>query len=162
MRLDMAKDTPSMAKNKMRRCLKAILDPHPSKAEEDAIWKYFDSQCAYCGMKIDRNSRTGHLDHVLPDSEGGTNSIFNLVLACSRCNGDEKREESWKSFLKKKTQTASEFETRRAVITQWLSNKSTIEFDAEEKERIEKIITSAIESFDAAVIKLRQVRKNHL
>lgn len=39
----MVKDTPPMAKNKIKRSLGAILDPHPSKKEENALWDYFDS-----------------------------------------------------------------------------------------------------------------------
>jgi hypothetical protein len=41
-----------MAKNKMRRCLAAILDPHPSGAEVEELWDYFQSSCAYCGIPL--------------------------------------------------------------------------------------------------------------
>lgn len=155
----MTKDTPSMAKNKMRRCFAAILDPHPPKTSEEEIWKYFESECSYCGVKIDRDSRTGHLDHVRPGSDGGTNSIYNRVLSCSRCNGDEKREESWESFLERKAQTTSEFAKRKEKIEQWISNESAKEFDQEENEQISKIVNTAIESFDLAVEQLRQIRR---
>jgi hypothetical protein len=58
---NMAKDTPSIAKNKIKRSLGAICDPHPSKKEEKILWEYFHYQCAYCGIEIERESRTGHL-----------------------------------------------------------------------------------------------------
>lgn len=86
----MAKDTPSMAKNKIRRSLIAICDPHPSRKEVDALWAYFDSQCAYCRKPLDRASRVGHMDHLIPTTEGGSNSIFNHALSCGKCNGDDK------------------------------------------------------------------------
>lgn len=57
----MAKDTPLMAKNKMRRCLIIILDPQPSSGEVQRLWNFFQSSCAYCGCQLDRLSRTGHL-----------------------------------------------------------------------------------------------------
>ena len=53
----MAKDTPSMAKNKMKRCFKAILVPHTTKQEENQLWEFFDSTCAYC----DKSSETHDL-----------------------------------------------------------------------------------------------------
>jgi len=98
----MAKNTPSMAKNMIKRSLLAVIDPHPSKAEVELLWKYFQSSCAYCGVEIPRESRTGHMDHVVSSALGGSNSIYNHVLSCSRCNGDEKKEESWQSFLTRK------------------------------------------------------------
>lgn len=38
--------------------------------------------CAYCG-NIDKK---GHIDHVIPLSRGGDDSLENLVWACRRCN----------------------------------------------------------------------------
>lgn len=37
--------------------------------------------CAYCGGYGDT------IDHVVPESRGGENTWFNLVAACSECNG---------------------------------------------------------------------------
>jgi len=156
----MAKNTPSMAKNQIRRCLHAIIDPHPTDAEVSELWAYFQSACAYCGLLMARGARDAHVDHVVPHSSGGSNSIFNHVLSCSRCNGDEKREQDWESFLARKALTPQEFAQRHAHITKWLeraaglSNTSTIS-----PEQVESIIASAIESFDAAVKQLRALRQ---
>lgn len=156
----MAKDTPSMAKNKMRRCFAAILDPHPSNAEVEELWSYFESKCAYCGTHIERKSRTGHLDHVLATSEGGTNSIHNHVLACARCNGDEKREESWVTFLLRKADTPSEASERKVKIELWLSYKSAaVDLSLEAKQAANEVIATAIESFDRAIERLREIRR---
>ena len=156
----MAKDTPSMAKNKMRRCFKAILDPYPTKQEENQLWGYFDSTCAYCGKEIERKSRTGHLDHVISSSEGGSNSIFNHVLSCATCNGDEKREEDWFSFLSRKANSADEKLEREKRIRQWLGNAPAKQFgDSADEELTEKIIERAIKEFEFAVEKLRGLKK---
>lgn len=58
-------------------------------------------RCAYCGhltwlLGYDGPQRTNHpharvvyratLEHVIPQSQGGTDSLFNLVMACAPCN----------------------------------------------------------------------------
>jgi 5-methylcytosine-specific restriction endonuclease McrA len=40
--------------------------------------------CFYCGAKLRPANRT--LDHKLPLSRGGTNTIDNVVPACRPCN----------------------------------------------------------------------------
>jgi hypothetical protein len=117
----MPKDTPSMAKNKIKRCLRAILDPHPSQEEIGTLWAHFDSRCVYCGNQLDRQVRQGHLDHAVPTTSGGTNSIHSHVLACAKCNGDEKREEEWEKFLSRKCLSPEIFDARRLLILEWLS-----------------------------------------
>lgn len=44
-------------------------------------------QCVYCGAKRDLT-----IDHVVPESRGGTDEVSNLVVACRSCNG---RKESY-------------------------------------------------------------------
>lgn len=157
----MPKDTPSMAKNKMRRCFAAILDPHPSKSELAELWEYFENSCAYCDARLERSARTGHLDHVRPISDGGKNSIHNHVLSCARCNSDEKREESWVTFLQNKVTNPSLASERKAKIEAWLSLELPSQtFNLARRKEAETIITMAIESFDTAVKQLRRMRQN--
>jgi 5-methylcytosine-specific restriction endonuclease McrA len=92
------KYTVSQAKNLMRRSLNEILDPGPSNVDE--LWSHFDSACAYCRTPLDRSLRHGHVDHA---TTGGGNQLGNLILACSRCNGDEKLDQDWPAFLLLKT-----------------------------------------------------------
>ena len=155
----MPKDSPSIAKNKIRRCLIAIYDPLPSESEIDKLWKYYESCCAYCGVEIQRKSRTGHLDHLIPSSEGGSNSIYNHALSCARCNGDERREESWESFLSQKALITSIYIERKAKIENWLAlaprsiaNKAFID-------EAEFIIQEAHDNFMKSVNKMRALCK---
>ena len=150
-----------MAKNKMRRCFQAIIDPHPSKSKINSLWEYFHSSCAYCGVEIERDSRSGHIDHVVSSATGGSNDIHNHVLSCARCNGDEKREEPWREFLSRKAGISSrEFKTREKRIESWLQmgNKSE-RMDGQSIQKADAIIAKAIQDFDQAVEKLRELRK---
>ena len=154
----MPKDTPSMAKNKIRRALMAILDPYPSTSEVNDLWAYFGSACAYCGRAIVKASRTGHMDHVLSAAQGGTNSVHNHVLACAICNGDEKREESWEVFLAAKVQDPVQASERSARIKSWLARHDGDTLSPELQAEAEAIVAEAVGSFDEAVKKLRALR----
>lgn len=41
-------------------------------------------ECHYCGRRIEPGTAT--LDHIVPQSQGGTHSVSNLLLACKPCN----------------------------------------------------------------------------
>jgi hypothetical protein len=155
----MPKDTPSMAKNKIRRSLLAILDPHPSKAEIEELWSYFGRSCAYCGVAIERGSRTGHLDHVIASTAGGSNGIHNCVLSCGRCNGDEKREEDWRTFLDRKAGGAEVAMTRAKLIEEWLSCVPVAVINPEAERQVQAIIAEAISHYEHAVTRMRALRQ---
>ena len=40
--------------------------------------------CAYCGKSI--RFSDADIDHIWPKSKGGSNSNYNLVIACQSCN----------------------------------------------------------------------------
>lgn len=46
-----------------------------------------DYTCQYCGKKV--SLTTGTLDHVMPLSRGGPNTITNIVCACKECNNNK-------------------------------------------------------------------------
>ena len=49
-----------------------------------AMWtQYYGTHCAYCTGECS-NDLT--LDHVVPRSKGGRNTVANLVVACRICN----------------------------------------------------------------------------
>lgn len=112
--------TPSQARNAIKRSLKALIDPKINKADKTIIWEYFEHQCAYCGCGLNPNERKAHIDHVIPESEGGSNRLCNLILTCATCNGDEKREMQWQAFLASKYDVKSaEYKQRSQKITDW-------------------------------------------
>ena len=154
----MPKDTPSMARNKIRRCLAAIVDPHPSAADKVMLWEYFESECAYCGVTLRREDRSGHLDHVLASSAGGSNSIYNHVLSCGRCNGDEKREENWETFLSRKEPNPAVAQARRLRIESWLARSPAVPTTSSREAQAEAIVSEALASFDNAVGRMRALR----
>ncbi len=154
----MAKDTPSMAKNKIRRSLAAILDPHPSAKEVERLWAYFGSSCAYCGLELLRESRIGHLDHVSASAFGGSNSIHNHVLSCARCNGDEKREMCWEEFLKVKCPETSAAQERHARISNWLA-VAPVKSQRAVAQEFENIVAAAIANYEGSVAQVRELRK---
>lgn len=156
----MAKHTPSIAKNQMRRCLRAIMNPLPTDTEVASLWEFFECQCAYCGDKLSREDRSGQLDHVEPQSKGGTNSVFNHVLSCGKCNGDDKREMPWEAFLEQREPNVVARENRRLRIKTWLE-KQVIKnlYSADVEKEIETIEAAAMQSFDAYVQSMRDLRE---
>lgn len=55
-------------------------------------------RCVYCG--VDLIHAEVHLDHVIPESQGGATSYSNLQVTCRKCN------------LEKGVLTESEFENK--------------------------------------------------
>lgn len=98
----------------MARAVDSILDPSP--ASIDQIWEFFGSACAYCGVKLLRGERLGHIDHAT--SKAG-NHLGNLVLACSKCNGDEKLDVDWREFLERKVSDQALRQERIRRIERW-------------------------------------------
>lgn len=147
------KYTVSQAKNRMRRTVEEILDPGPR--DVNALWEYFDAQCAYCGKGLSRDRREGHVDHAPPD---GGNDLGNLVLACGSCNGDEKREESWHSFLRRKTPDDALFAEREERIRAWLDQhpRKSAE-DSPEIANVREEIEGLIEQFAVKCAELKRL-----
>jgi CRISPR/Cas system Type II protein with McrA/HNH and RuvC-like nuclease domain len=117
--------TLSQAKNAMRRAIDDLIDPPSTKQEKQRVWEYFNSRCAYCGRSIERSSRYGHIDHLISRANGGSNNIGNCVLACKECNGNEKRDQPWKDFLRLKCADNSTFEMRLKKIESWQTQPAT-------------------------------------
>ena len=113
--------TPSQARNSIKRSLKAVIDPVPKAKDKNSIWSFFDNRCAYCDCQIERESRTGHIDHLIAEMDGGSNRLSNLVLTCAVCNGDEKREMDWQEFIAEKWESEKQGQTLRIEkIEKWV------------------------------------------
>lgn len=52
----------------------------------EALMTAQQGKCWYCGIGLDDHPQTPHIDHQVPKSRGGPDTISNLVLACAPCN----------------------------------------------------------------------------
>lgn len=52
-----------------------------------ALLSFFGPRCFYCGNQFDKSRLT--LDHRTPKSIGGAGNIYNLSLACQKCNSQK-------------------------------------------------------------------------
>ena len=57
----------------------------PSKGIKEALFDKQKGKCMYCGRKM--TIRYLHTDHKIPVIRDGSNSMSNLQLLCSPCNG---------------------------------------------------------------------------
>lgn len=57
------------------------------------VLEKFNHRCAYCGVKSDHLT----IDHVVPVSRGGADTVANVVPACQHCNSakNAKTPEQW-------------------------------------------------------------------
>jgi 5-methylcytosine-specific restriction endonuclease McrA len=58
----------------------------------EQTWDLYINQrasCGYCGVHIPFWGPLSHLDHMIPLSKGGLNSIANMVWACASCDEDK-------------------------------------------------------------------------
>jgi hypothetical protein len=137
----------------MRRTVAELLDPTPRNVTP--VWDFFHDRCAYCGTPLSRDGREAHIDHAVP---GAGNQLGNLVLACGTCNGDEKREESWREFLRRKTDDPHVLVDREARIEGWFaSNPLTPVPTSPEIERLRKELEQLIDQFGAKCAELKKL-----
>lgn len=113
--------TPSQVKNLMRRGLRLLLDPDPSKAEKDLCREHFGHACAYCGVIVKPGK--GDFDHLVSASRGGLHHISNRVYSCKPCNAKEKREADWQEFLKLKC-SGKVLSSRKKRIFSWATKNA--------------------------------------
>ena len=83
------------------------------------IFNRSDGKCVYCGAKATE------IDHAIPRSSGGTNSVHNLVASCRACN-QMKSNLTLKAFGKKMNRDYSHLEPKKlprdAAIVQSVRN----------------------------------------
>ena len=70
------------------------------------IFSRSNGKCFYCGAKADE------IDHVIPRSNGGTNSTYNLVATCRSCN-EKKSNLTLKAFGKLMHKDYSQLEPKK-------------------------------------------------
>lgn len=58
-----------------------------SAATRRAVIARSGGLCEYCQSRADHSTGYFAVEHILPIARGGSNSLENLALACSGCNG---------------------------------------------------------------------------
>ncbi len=139
----------------MKRAIDEIIDPGPTSI--DPLWEYFESRCAYCDVELIRGDRDAHTDHAERD---GGNHIGNLVLACGRCNGDEKRDIDWRVFLELKVLDRAAFDVREMRIVDWMAaNPKPVRSYGPEVEELRARCEALVEEFRIACNALQDAVK---
>jgi len=153
--------TPSQARNAIKKSLKALVDPKPTKEEKEQIWRYFENECGYCGCSLDPKGRQAHLDHLIADADGGSNRLCNLILTCAICNGDEKRELAWQEFLLQKCndETPEYFDRYEKIINWFELQDGTAMISEEQKEDIDTAFNKINVLYSEVVEQLRKQYK---
>lgn len=157
----MPKYSPSLAKNLIQRSLRGVIDPYPSIKEVEMLWNYYFSKCAYCGKVLDRDSRYGHIDHLLKRDSKNYNNIHNCVLACQECNGNEKREQDWLPFLFSKCKDDEQaLGDRKRHIEEWINRAPTLDTNASLEAEIKEAIKIALAGYNEALSRLKKMHQS--
>ena len=150
--------SPGYVKNMIRRSLREIIDPSPTKEDVEKIWKFFDSKCAYCGKPLIKLQKEGHIDHLFPASLGGPNHISNRVLSCAACNEAEKLDGEWHEFILRKNQDPEFVRTRVARIREWQKLNGEPVLDKNKLREIERLSDLTAAYYDVQVENARRQR----
>jgi 5-methylcytosine-specific restriction endonuclease McrA len=55
-----------------------------NKELREKIYKKYNGRCAYCGKQIEYKDM--QVDHLMPQRNGGTDKLSNLMPSCRLCN----------------------------------------------------------------------------
>ena len=58
-----------------------------SEKRKKVVAKNADGFCEYCRSQQSLCPATFHIEHILPQAQGGTDALDNLALSCGGCNG---------------------------------------------------------------------------
>lgn len=62
----------------------------------EQVFAIYGKQCHYCGYE----DPVMTVDHILPRSRGGDNSLENLIPACRKCNYSRGDKMEWNPFFR--------------------------------------------------------------
>jgi 5-methylcytosine-specific restriction endonuclease McrA len=63
--------------------LRQIMAKHISTKKRNLAIKKTNGHCAYCGDKL---AKGWHVDHMMPQEQGGSDHTDNLIASCRKCN----------------------------------------------------------------------------
>ena len=81
----------------------------------------YTDRCIYCVNVLSDDTRT--IEHVIPKSQGGTNDLHNLRLACSTCN-NMRGDWSYELFI------AFRRHHPTGSAKQWVKYRNRVSFDS--------------------------------
>lgn len=99
--------------------LEATSSSDARKKWKRSIKEHWNNQCAYCG-----NVENLTLDHITPQSKGGTNRLTNVICACDKCN-KSKGHQMWSNWYLQQNFFSTE---RLSKIIEWQNQILDAEF----------------------------------
>lgn len=107
--------------------------------------------CQYCGKQPPDTIL--HLDHIVPVSKGGKNTVLNLITSCQDCNlGKSNIELSDNSAIKKQQSQLSQMAEKKAQIQMMIKwRESLLEADELLTDSAEALINKYLDDVDRKV-----------
>ncbi len=125
-RLDYEKEIASRQRTKQeirnQLIAQGITDPKDADIRRNECIMRQNCVCLYCGTTI--TLTTSELDHIVPQSMGGSNRQENLVAVCRPCNS-EKRNQPFPQFAQNSKRSGISLEESLERIQQWTRGQLT-------------------------------------
>ena len=91
------------------------------------VYNKYDGHCAYCGTRLSPlnwgkpprgKGDDMTIDHIVPTSKGGSNTLENAIPSCHLCNGQkaDRSVEEFRSFIENITETLDEDKQYRLAL----------------------------------------------
>ncbi len=77
------------AKKFRRRRRHSILTDLERARQRQELFAIHNGHCYYCFGEVEPNAESADFDHFEPMVLGGTSDVWNLVVACKRCNNEK-------------------------------------------------------------------------
>lgn len=68
---------------------------------QNQLYDTQDGKCKKCGKKVKKNKFEFDIDHIIPRSQGGSNSYDNMQLLCKVCHAEKTAKERMENRNKK-------------------------------------------------------------
>jgi len=79
-----SKEGEILALGEAQKMLDILKSADDKRTDKQKLMDRDGCSCVYCGIEL--TLRTATVEHVIPQSHGGTNELYNLALSCSDCN----------------------------------------------------------------------------
>jgi len=93
--------------------VKLPIDPF---ANRDGMAKTWVGNCIHCCTKLvvwEDGSTAATIEHIVPTAAGGSEDLFNLALACARCNNEKGIRHDARKLDQRAQEVVEKLKTRR-------------------------------------------------